>query len=326
LASAAFLLGADNSSHPPKEPLGLLPVTWPADNPYSGEKAYLGKLLYFDKRLSADGAVSCATCHDPRYAFTDAAPVSTGIRGQKGGRSAPSIINRAWSLAQFWDGRAGTLEEQALGPMANPIEMGNTHAAIVEQVRAIEGYRSLFKAAFGDDAVTIERISKAIATFERTIMSGNSPYDRWKAGNRSAMSAAAIRGYGVFQKAQCDACHEGANFTSNMYANIGIGMDKPDPDPGRYAVTKDPADRGAFKTPTLREVEHTGPYMHDGSLKTLEEVVDYYDKGGIPNKNLDPHIKPRHLSPREKSDLVAFLKALSGTGWQSVTPPSSFPQ
>jgi len=137
---------------------------------------------------------------------------------------------------------------------------------------------------------------------------------------------AAQRGYHVFLKAQCDACHEGANFTSNMYANIGIGIDKPEPDLGRYVVTKDSADWGVFKTPTLREIEHTAPYMHDGSLKTLEEVVDYYDKGGTPNKNLDSHIKPRHMTAQQKSDLVAFLKSLSGSGWQNLTAPASFPE
>ena len=326
LAPAAFLIAAGEGSRPPREPLGLQPITWPTDNLYSPAKAQLGRLLYFDKRLSADGTVACASCHDPKFAFTDGAAVSTGIKGQKGGRSAPTIINRAWSLAQFWDGRASTLEAQALGPMENPIEMGSTHTAVVDQVRGIQGYRPLFTVAFGDEAITIDRVSKAITTFERTVMSGNSPYDRWKAGQRSAMPPPAVRGYHVFLQAQCDACHEGANFTSNMYANIGIGIDKAEPDLGRYEVTRDPADWGVFKTPTLREVEHTAPYMHDGSLKTLEEVVDYYDKGGTPNRNLDPHIKPRHLTGRQKADLVAFLKALSGSGWQNIVAPASFPR
>jgi len=323
---AVMAFAPPKSSKPPKEPLGMLPITWPADNPWSADKEELGRLLYFDTRLSANGSVSCATCHDPKFAFTDGAAVSTGINGQKGGRSAPTIINRAWSLAQFWDGRAATLEAQALGPMQNPIEMGNTHTAIVDKVRGIQGYRPSFAAAFGDEAVTIDRISKAITTFERTVMSGNSPFDKWKAGQKGAMSASAVRGFNVFQKAQCDACHEGANFTSNMYSNIGVGIDKPDPDVGRYAITKDEQDWGVFKTPTLREVEHTAPYMHDGSLKTLEEVVDYYDKGGTPNKNLDSHIKPRHLTAQQKTDLVAFLKSLSGEGWRTISAPTDFPQ
>lgn len=326
LLPAALLFAASPSAAPPKEPLGLLPITWPKDNPYSAAKAELGKVLYFDNRLSADGTVSCATCHDPKFGFTDGSPVSSGIKGQKGGRSAPTVINRAWSLAQFWDGRAASLEAQALGPMANPIEMGNTHDAIVANLRGIPGYKALFKAAYGDEDITIDRAGKAIATFERTVMSGDSPYDRWKAGQANAMSPSAVRGYHVFQKAQCDACHEGQNFTSNMYSNIGVGMDKPNPDLGRFEISKDPADWGAFKTPTLREVEHTGPYMHDGSLKTLEEVVDYYDKGGTPNRNLDSHIKQQHLRADEKADLVAFLKALSGKGWQDIKAPASFPQ
>jgi cytochrome c peroxidase len=334
---AAFLLLAQTPPRkaatarkaPPafREPKGLVPVIWPAENPYSPEKAELGKLLYFDKRLSADGTVACATCHDPRFAFTDGAAISTGIKGQKGGRSAPTVINRAYSLAQFWDGRAATLEEQALGPMANPIEMGHTHEAISKVLNSSPGYRELFKKAFGSDEITIERAAKAIATFERTVLSGNAPYDRWKAGDKKAMSPAQVRGMSIyFDKARCDQCHEGVNFTSNMFANVGIGTDKPKPDEGRYAVTKNPLDWGAFKTPTLREIAHTGPYMHDGSLKTLEEVVDFYDKGGIPNKNLDQKIKPLKLTEQEKKDLVAFLHALSGEGWQHIKAPEKFPE
>lgn len=304
----------------------MLPIIWPKDNPYSAEKASLGKTLYFDKRLSADGTVACSTCHDPKFAFTDGAPVSTGISGQKGGRSAPTVLNRAWSNSQFWDGRAPSLEAQALGPVQNPIEMGNSLDGMVKTLNGIAGYKPLFSKAFGDGEINADRVAKAIATFERTVVSGNSPYDRWKAGQATAMSQAAIRGYHVFQKAECDACHEGQNFTSNMYTNIGMGIDKPEADLGRYVVTKQDGDWGAFKTPTLRDIEHTAPYMHDGSLKTLEEVVDYYDKGGTPNKNLDPHVKKRNLSAAEKADLVAFMKALSGTGWRGIAAPTAFPQ
>jgi cytochrome c peroxidase len=310
-----------------KQPLGLMPIIWPSDNPYSPQKAYLGRLLYFDTRLSADGTVSCGTCHKPNLAFTDGAPVSTGIRGQKGTRNSPTVLNRAYSLAQFWDGRALTLEAQVLGPMANPIEMGNTHAAVVKTLKSVSGYRALFNRVFGSDDITVDRVAKAIATFERTIQSGNAPYDRYKAGNQSAMTPSQIRGMKVFfDKAKCDQCHEGLNFTSNSYANLGIGMDKPKPDLGRYVVTKDPKDWGVFKTPTLREIERTAPYMHDGSLKTLEEVVDFYDKGGRPNKNLDDKIKKLNLTDGDKKDLVAFLKALSGEGWQKILAPQIFPQ
>jgi cytochrome c peroxidase len=321
---SAVLAAADAG---PKVPLGLLPVRFPKDNQHNAAKAELGKLLYFDKRLSKDGTVSCATCHHPKFAFTDGQPVSAGIQGQKGGRSAPTVINRAYSLAQFWDGRAGSLEEQAIGPMANPIEMGNTHAAVVKTIQGIPGYAPLFKQAFGSEEVSIDAIAKAIATFERTVLSGNAPFDRYVAGNKKAMPPAAIRGWDVYRnKAKCDQCHEGVNFTTNAYHNLGVGTDKPKPDAGRMDFTKSEADWGAFKTPTLRDIARTAPYMHDGSLKTLEEVVDFYDKGGIPNKNLDERMKPLNLTAQEKADLVEFLKALNGEGWQTITEPTTFPQ
>jgi cytochrome c peroxidase len=312
---------------PPKVPQGLPPIQWPKDNPYSAAKAELGRYLYFDKRLSADETISCATCHNPKYGFTDGAPVSTGINGQKGNRSAPTVINRAFARAQFWDGRAATLEDQVKGPIANPIEMGNSHEMAVEVIMQSEGYRALFAKAFGSEEITIDRAAKAIATFERTILSGDAPYDRYKRGDKKAMSSEQVRGMSVFfDKAKCDRCHENANFTLNAYANIGVGMDKAEPDVGRYAITEDPRDWGVFKIPTLREIEHTAPYMHDGSLKTLEDVVDYYNKGAFPNRNLDPNIRKLNLTDQEKTDLVAFLKALSGEGWQHAEPPAEFPK
>lgn len=327
LALPACIVLAFAADSPPRAPQGLPPLSWPANNPYSAAKVELGRLLYFDPRLSADDSVSCASCHNPKFAFTDGAAVSRGIKGQTGQRSAPTIINRAYALAQFWDGRAGSLEEQAKGPMANPIEMGNTHTAIAERLKTIPGYRPLFAKAFGGEAIDIDRIAMAIACFERTVLSGNAPYDRYKRGEKKAMTAQQVRGMSVFfDKAQCDKCHEGANFTLNAYANLGVGSDKPEPDVGRFAVTRDPRDWGAFKTPTLREIEHTAPYMHDGSLATLEDVVEFYDKGGKPNRNLDANIKPLHLNEQEKKDLVVFLKALSGEGWQSVQPPAIFPR
>jgi cytochrome c peroxidase len=325
LAPALFLSTA--FAEDIRVPLGLLPIQWPADNPYSQAKSDLGKILYFDKRLSADSSVSCAACHHPKFAFADGQPVSTGIKGQKGGRSAPTVFNRAYSLAQFWDGRAATLEDQAKGPMANPIEMGFTHEALVGRLREIPGYRAKFREVFGTEDFTIDHVAKAIATFERTVLSGNSPYDRWKAGDKKALTPAQVRGHALFTgKARCDSCHEGINFTANAYHNLGIGTDKPQPDEGRYIVTKNPADWGAFKTPTLREIARTGPYMHDGSLKTLAEVVDFYDKGGLKNKNLDSSLKVLKLTDAEKKDLIAFLEALSGEGWQDITEPTEFPQ
>lgn len=314
-----------------KVPLGLLPIQWPKDNPYSAAKWELGRALYYDPRLSADGTVSCASCHSPKMAFTDNLAVSAGIRGQKGGRSAPTVINRAYSLAQFWDGRAGTLEEQALGPMQNPIEMGHSHPGIVSTLGAVAGYRAMFKAAFGSEEITIEQAGKAIATFERTVLSGNSAYDRYRAGDKKALTAEQVRGFKVFRdKAKCDQCHEGVNFTTNEYHNLGVGMDKTSidngPDEGRFVVTKKASDWGAFKTPTLRDVARTGPYMHDGSLKTLEDVVEFYDKGGILNKNLDEKMKPLKLTVDEKRAVVEFMKALNGEGWQQMTAPVALPK
>lgn len=317
----------------PEPPLGLPPVYYPEDNPYTKAKAELGRLLYFDKRLSSDSTVSCATCHSPKFGFTDGAPVSTGIGGQKGGRSAPTVINRAYSLHQFWDGRAPTLEAQAVGPIANPIEMTNerdpkrAHLTRVNALKRVPGYVKRFESVFGTNEFTIDHVGQAIATFERTVLSGNAPFDRYKAGDKQAMSASQVRGMNIFfKKTACDSCHLGFNFTDGSYVNIGIGMDRPKPDLGRFVVSKREEDKGAFKTPTLRDIEHTGPYMHDGRFKTLEEVVEHYDKGGIKNPYLDERLKPLKLSAQEKRDLVAFLKALSGEGWQHLQPPKSLPK
>jgi cytochrome c peroxidase len=329
LAVLANLSGADDRKAAPptvRVPLGLLPIAWPSDNPYSADKAELGRLLFFDPRLSKDDSISCASCHSPEHAFTDGQPNSKGMGGQRGNRSAPTTLNRAYSLAQFWDGRAASLEDQAKGPMANPIEMAHTHDGVVTKLNMIVGYRARFEKVFGSPEVNIDQVAQAIATFERTLLSGNSPYDRYKAGQKAALTPWQIRGLDVFvNKAKCDQCHEGINFTSNSYHNLGVGMDRPNPDPGRSEVTKDPRDLGAFKTPTLRDIARTAPYMHDGSIKTLEEVVEFYDKGGTPNPNLDQKMKPLKLTEQDKKDLVAFLKALNGESWQAVTVPKSFP-
>ncbi len=323
---------AQKADTPPKPPLGLPEVDWPEDNQYSAAKAELGRLLYFDTRLSSDNTVSCASCHAPDKAFTDGAPFSTGIGKQVGGRSAPTVINRAYSTQQFWDGRAASLEAQAIGPIANPIEMTSlktadeAHEAVVALLRKVPGYAERFKAVFGNERVTIKHVAKAIATFERTVYSGNAGYDRYKAGDKNALSAEQIKGMNVFfNKAACDSCHLGFNFTDGSYVNIGIGMDKPMPDLGRFNVSKREDDKGAFKTPTLREVTRHGPYMHDGRFKTLEEVVDHYDKGGIKNPHLDERLKPLHLTAEEKKALVEFLKGLEGEGWQHITAPKEFP-
>lgn len=330
--SALQLHGGDDPN-PPKPPLGLPEVYWPEENEYTPEKRELGWLLYFDPRLSTDKTVSCASCHSPAKAFADGAAFSTGIKGQKGGRSAPTVINRAYSTLQFWDGRAATLEEQAKGPIANPIEMtaekdaSAAHRACVECLRGIPGYVKRFDKVFGTKEFTIDHVAQAIATFERTVLSGNAPFDKYKAGDKKAMSESQVRGMEVFfKRAECDRCHIGFNFTDGSYENIGIGMDKSNPDLGRFLVTKKEEHKGAFKTPTLREIEHTGPYMHDGSLKTLEDVVEHYNKGGIKNPWLSKQMKDLKLTPQEKTDLVAFMKALSGEGWQHIKAPKELPQ
>ena len=311
-------------------PLGLEKdsLVIPEDNPLTKDKVELGKLLFFDTRLSANDTIACASCHMPSLAFTDGQPVSTGIHGQKGGRSAPTAINRVFSSAQFWDGRAATLEEQSVGPFANPIEHGfKDHDELVAKVKSIAGYQPLFELAFGSPAITTDLIGKAIASFQRTLLSGNSAYDRFTQGNEEqALSANAQNGFRVFLgKGQCLRCHFGFNFTDEQYHNLGVGANKKERDVGRQAVTNKPEDMGAFKTPTIREIANTAPYMHDGSLQTLREVVDFYDQGGLPNAHLDPAIKPLNLTEQEKKDLVEFMESLNGEGWE-VTPPTQFPR
>lgn len=316
LAFASTSMFAQEDTFEVRFPLGIDEDLFfvPEDNPLTAEKVQLGKLLYFDPRLSLDGTVSCASCHDPQKGFTDQMSVSTGIEDQKGGRSAPTIINSVFSDLQFWDGRASSLEEQAKGPIENPIEMGNTLEGAVANIAAIEGYKPFFKAAFGKEEVTIDRIAQAIASFERTVLSGNSAWDRYVyEGEESALNESAIRGLALFEgKAQCTKCHVGFNLAVTLFHNLGIGMDKEDPDLGRFMVTGAEKDKGAFKTPTLRDLGRTAPYMHDGSLQTLEEVIELYDRGGEPNPWLDKLMKPLNLTDGEKADLLAFLQSLEG--------------
>ncbi len=305
-------------------PQGLKPLPIPADNALSEAKIELGKQLYFDPRLSADNTISCASCHDPQKGWSNGESVATGIGGQKGGRNAPTIVNAAYQRFQFWDGRAEHLEGQALGPIQNPIEMNMKLDDLVAKLSGIEGYRQQFEQVFGGE-ITPDRIAKAIASFERTVLSGDAPYDRFVAGDEDALSEAAQRGRQVFfNKANCSACHAGPNFSDGAFHNVGVGMDAPEEaqDIGRHAVTNLLGDRGAFRTPTLREIDRTAPYMHDGSLKTLEEVVDYYARGGHPNPQLDEEIYPLKLSDEQKQDLVAFLReGLRSETYPEVKPP-----
>jgi len=312
-------------------PFGLeeTKVVIPEDNPLTKDKVELGRLLFFDKRLSQDNTIACANCHLAKFGFTDGMPVSTGIRGQKGGRSAPASFNRVFSSAQFWDGRAATLEDQSIGPFTNPIEHGfANYDVMMAKMMKIAGYRKLFKQVFGEDKITIGNVGKAIASFQRTVLSGNSPADRFDMGGEAgAISPAAQRGLLLFRdKARCTKCHSGFNFTDEKFHNLGLGWDDNKVDLGRYMVTKNAEDIGAFKTPTLREIARSAPYTHDGRFKTLEEVVNFYNKGGVKNPHQDPLIIPLELTDEEKSDLVQFLHTLNGEGWQQATAPKAFPK
>ncbi len=289
------------------------PVPVPADNPQTAAKVALGARLYFDPRLSADATISCATCHDPATGWVNHHATDTGIKGQVGGRNSGTILDAAYMQYQFWDGRAGSLEEQAVGPISNPIEMGETLEHVVGKLNAIPAYRSEFLAVFGTDA-TEAVIGKAIAAFERTVVTGPSPYDRYLAGDKTALSAAQQRGFEVFSgKGRCMLCHAGPMLSDQAFHNLGVGMARPNPDIGREAVTKNARDRGKFKTPTLRNVALTWPYLHDGSAQSLDDVIKLYDRGGEPNANLDPLMRPLGLTDAEQQDLKAFLEALTGT-------------
>jgi cytochrome c peroxidase len=300
------------------EPAGLPPVVHPTDNPPTPEKIALGKQLYFDPRLSADDTISCASCHDPKKGWSNGEQFATGVGGKKGGRNAPTVINSAYYKLQFWDGRAKSLEEQALGPIQNPIEMNLTLEKAVEKLNGIAGYKEQFQKVFGTDA-TADGIAKAIAAFERTVLSGDAPYDRFKAGDKSALSESAQKGMKLFfGKANCSACHIGPSFTDSGFHNIGYDSD----DPGRAAISKLAGDTGAMKTPTLRDIAKTAPYMHNGGLKTLEEVVAHYNKGGNGNPHQDEEIYPLKLTDAEMADLVTFLKeGLASSSYPDVAPP-----
>lgn len=327
---------------------GQSQVFIPQDNPLTLAKIELGRQLYFDRRLSKNSEVSCADCHHPQFGYAKDTQFGVGVGQQTGNRNSPVAYNRLFSRAQFWDGRADSLEAQAIGPIANPIEMASTHDLAVKLVSENKVYRLQFEKVFGH-APSIADIGRAIASFERILITGGSPYDanepfikfkeafasdledldglkaddpalyaRYvnlkKTADANPMSAAALRGRNLFfsAKANCAACHVGANFTDEKFHNLGVGMQADKPDLGREAVTKNAADRGAFKTPTLRNVALTAPYMHDGSQKTLLEVVEWYAKGGHPNPHLSDKIKKFDATAQDKTDLVEFMKALTG--------------
>jgi cytochrome c peroxidase len=335
---------------PPAIPADIWEMLIPKDNPMTEAKVALGRDLYFDKRLSVDNTVSCATCHDPVTAFVQNLNVAEGVAGKKGARNSPTVLNAMFNVEQFWDGRATSLEEQAKGPITNPLEMAMpSPEAVVTKLKAIPDYVKRFKDVFGGP-ITIDNIAKAIAAFERTQLSGDSPFDRFNAGDKSAMSESAQRGFEVFKgKGRCVTCHEFNSsspfFTDFKYHNIGVGakatsnfemlsrkvqqmanagklnfeeidklaLTEGYSELGRFLITRQPKDIGVFKTPTLRDIELTAPYMHDGSLKTLREVIDLYNKGGEPNPNLDGGIRKLDLTEQEINDLEEYLKSLTST-------------
>ena len=303
-------------------PVGLPPLPVPADNPMTADKVELGKLLYFDTRLSKDGTISCASCHDPTTGWAENTPTSTGIDGQVGGANAPTVINSAYATSQFWDGRAASLEEQALGPIANPIEMGHQLDDVVNELNQIQGYKDRFQKVFGTD-VTTDGIAKAIAAFERTVLSGNSPYDKFEAGDETALNDTQRLGMEAFELANCSTCHAPPVFSNFRFINAGVGSDKDTPDEGRKAVTGKDTDMGKFRVPHLRDVADTGPYFHDGSCATLEEAVALMAAGGKDNSNLSAMMKAAgnaNLSEEDQKAIVEFLKALSGE-YPVVEPP-----
>lgn len=332
-------------------PTGISYEVWsyfvPRNNPLTPARVELGRRLFFDARLSADGTVSCATCHDPKLGFADGKAVAEGVGGRRGARNSPTLLNAMFNSGQFWDGRAQSLEEQAKLPLIDPNEMGNaSYEQVVERVRSLPEYEEGFRKAFGGPA-TIELIGKAIASFERTLVSGNSPFDRLNAGDRKAMSDAAQRGLFLFRtKGRCAICHNFSAafpfFTDQNYRNTGVGVNHPSfmnltrralesarrregtdllrrafvedgsAELGRFLVTGNSLDIGAFRTPSLRDVELTSPYFHDGSAKTLKDVLLFYVKGGNDNPVRDWQLEPVDLSEAEQADLIEFLKALTG--------------
>lgn len=315
-----------------KAPLGLPPVPIPPDNPPTAETVALGRRLYYDPVLSADNTVSCASCHGPQEGFSDTHPVSLGVGGKLGARHSPTVINSAYNTLQFWDGRAPSLEEQAKGPIANPVEMATTHAEVVKRLQADPKYVALFKQAWGTDQITIDLVVKSIASFERTVLCGNSPFDRFYYGHdKKALSASAQRGLKLFmdpKKGNCAVCHtigkDYALFTDNKFHNLGIGADVNGKmvDLGRYEQTRNDADWGAFKTPTLRNIAKRAPYMHDGTFPTLKDALGHYIGGGNLNPHLDKEIHALDfLSFDDRDDMVAFMESLSAEMPENLGPP-----
>jgi cytochrome c peroxidase len=285
----------------------------PADNLPNAERVALGRTLFFDPRLSGDGNMSCATCHNPSLGWSDGQATARGVKSMTLGRATPTIVNTGYNSLQMWDGRKKSLEDQAMGPMEATVEMNMDIARLFRFLNENQGYRRLFAKAYPGEAIDAGTLSKAIATYERTIVSRTSPFDRWVAGDAKAMTAQQVEGFRLFNgKAACAACHSGPNFTDNGFHNLGLkSFGVAEPDPGRYAIRPVKAMKGAFKTPTLRDVTRTGPYFHDGSAATLMDVMRHYDRGGDVTTNLSPNMKPLSLTEAEMAAVVAFMEALT---------------
>lgn len=353
LVALAIVFGA-SAQQPVSRPIprGLPADTWsyyvPADNPLTPARIALGEKLFFEKRLSADGTIACATCHQPERAFTDGRPVAEGVHGRRGSRNSMSLFNVIYNTAQFWDGRADTLEEQALQPLTNPREMGNSSVEeALSRLRGDADFRRAFRQAFGTEEITPPRAAAAIACFERTLLSGDSPFDRFQAGDETALSPEARRGLAIFRgRGRCSRCHVFSDhqpfFTNFAYQNTGVaagharfeqlawqaaraietslppkdlarlGDQDGGQEIGRALTSSLLFEIGSYRTPSLRNVALTAPYFHDGSAATLADVVAFYNAGGRVNLNLEEELHPLGLTPREQLDLVAFLEALTG--------------
>ena len=317
----------------------LGPVPVPDDNPLSAAKVALGEKLFQDNRLSGDSSLSCQTCHLPEHGFAVAQAQGPAYPSQRERRNSPALVNVAWNQPLIWDGRAPNLDKQALGPVKNVLHMNNNLDLLVEQLKAQQDYVEAFRKAYGDDDLNAERIAQALASFERTLVFDDSPLDRYMDGDEGALDTARKRGLALFLgKANCIQCHTGPNLTDNGFHNLGVpepkelsepavlaairfdaqrmgleGWAQLQRDPGRELVTKDPADRGKFRTMGLRNIEQSPPYMHNGALATLRDVIDFYNRGGGDAANKSPLLKPLGLSDQERDDLVALLRALTGT-------------
>ncbi|WP_262694713.1 cytochrome-c peroxidase [Kordiimonas aquimaris] len=292
-------------------------IPFPEENGYTDAKAVLGKMLFFDPRLSRENNITCASCHNPSFAWEDAQTTSVGTPMSRLGRHTPTVLNLAWGELFFWDGRSESLEEQALGPIQAGGEMAQDLDLLIAELKAVSGYVDMFEAAFPREGITAENIGKAIATYERTIVSAKAPFDHWIEGDENAINAAAKRGFELFNtKAKCASCHDGWNFTDWSFHDIGLG----DADEGRYEVLDIDVLKHSFKTPGLRNINERAPYMHNGSLATLEEVVEHYDSGFVKRASLSSEMQELNLTKGEKHDLVAFIKTLSSNDPQVSLP------